>query len=115
MSNKNSLTSVKPEITLDVNDKLFFALARRDTNTLSYVYALVINRQGGSYPADMKTEISSFKTPAHADMYLESAQLAMELQKTGILKQLHELFTGVFEPQINAFNKMAADFKTRQK
>lgn len=112
---EKNLTTVKPAITLDATDKLFFALARRDTNTLSYVYALVINKEGASYPANIKTEISTFKTPARANMYFETAQLAMELQKSGMLKQLHELFNGVFEPQINAFNKMASEFKTRTK
>ena len=112
---EKTLTTVKPAITLNATDKLFFALARRDTDTLSYVYALVINKEGASYPADIKTEISTFKTPARANMYFETAQLAMELQKNGLLKQLHELFNGVFEPQIKEFNKMAANFKTRTK
>ncbi|MBR2285878.1 MAG: hypothetical protein IJ866_00215 [Alphaproteobacteria bacterium] len=104
-----------PALTMNINDKLFFALARRDTDTLSYVYSLVINREQGSYPAEMKTEISAFKDTASANLYYETATLVMEQQQSGILNKIHELFRGMFESQITAFNKSASGFKTRTK
>ena len=113
--------SVKPEITMNTTDKLFFALARRDVDTKSYVYALVINNSNvgkdaaPSYPAETKTEISAFRSASRADMYYETAKLVMEQQQTGVLKQLYDTFRNWFEPQISAFNKMAADFKTKTK
>jgi len=110
-----------PVFTMNTTDKLFFALARRDNETLSYVYALVINdlnagkHAAPSYSMDMRTEISVFKNAIHADIYYETAKLVMEQQKTGGQKRLIETFRDVFETQISAFNKMAANFKTRQK
>ena len=110
-----------PAFTMNTTDKLFFALARRDNEKLSYVYALVINNQNAGtnnapiYPLEMRTEISAFKDVANADMYYETARLVMEQQKTGPQKKLLDAFIGVCETQIAAFNKMAANFKTRTK
>lgn len=121
MAEKNKKENITPILTLNTTDKLFFALARRDVDTKSYVYALVINNSNAgkdaspSYPAEPKTEISVFRSALRADAYYETAKLVMEQQQTGVLKQLHEAFSDWFEPQISAFNKMAADFKTKTK
>ena len=112
---------IQPDFTLNTTDKLFFALARRDVDTKSYVYALVINNANKdksllpSYSMDIKTEISSFRSVSRADAYYETAKLIMEQQVNGNLGKLHELFRGLFESQIAAFFKMAADFKTKTK
>lgn len=121
MTDTNKKENITPMLTMNTTDKLFFALARRDTDTLSYVYALVINNSNvgkdaaPSYPAETKTEISAFRSAVRADAYYETAKLVMEQQKTGILKQLYDAFSDWFEPQISAFNKTAADFKTKTK
>ena len=113
--------NITPMLTMNTTDKLFFALARRDTDTLSYVYALVINNSNAgksalpAYPAEPKTEISVFRSTLRADAYYETAKLVMEQQQTGALQQLYETFRNWFEPQISAFNKTAADFKTKTK
>ena len=121
MAETNKKGNITPMLTLNTTDKLFLALARRDVDTKSYVYALVINNSNvgkdaaPSYPAETKTEISAFRSALRADAYYETAKLVMEQQKTGILKQLYDAFHDWFEPQISAFNKMAADFKTKTK
>ena len=118
---KNIDLNKMPAITMNTTDKLFFALARRDTETLSYVYALVINNlnaeRGGTpeYPMDIKTEISAFKNVENANMYFETATLVMQSQKTGILKKLYDTFGDVFKKNITDFNQMVAGFKTRTK
>jgi len=110
-----------PMLTLNTTDKLFFALARRDVDALSYVYALVINNSNKnsgaapSYPMNLETEISAFKTPERANVYYETAKLIMEHQKYGALSQVYDMFTGVFQDNIATFNKMALDFKIKTK
>ena len=121
MPETNKKPNITPDVTMNTTDKLFFALARRDIDTKSYVYALVINNANKdkslspSYPMDLKTEISSFRSVSRANAYYETAQLIMEQQVNGTLGQIHELFRGMFEPQIAQFFKMAADFKTKTK
>ena len=121
MEKSDKKAGVRPVLTMNTDDKLFFALARRDVDTKSYVYALVINNSNAgkdavpSYPAEMKTEISAFRTASRADLYYETAQLIKEQQQTGRLKQLYDMFKDFFQPQIQEFVKMAADFKTRTK
>jgi len=122
MNNDENMHSKEtPAFTMNTTDKLFFALARRDNATLSYVYALVINNAnagtnlGPTYPADMRTEISTFRSPINATIYYETAKLVMEQQQNGPQKKMMDMFHNLFESQISAFDKMAANFKTRQK
>ncbi|MBO7642592.1 MAG: hypothetical protein J6S74_00440 [Alphaproteobacteria bacterium] len=110
-----------PMLTLNTTDKLFFALARRDVDTLSYVYALVINNSNKnsgaapSYPMNLETEISAFKTSERANVYYETAKLVMEHQKYGTLGQVYDMFNGLFKDDIEKFNKMATGFQTKTK
>ena len=104
-----------PAFTMNTTDKLFFALARRDVDTLSYVYALVVNKADNGYPVEMQTEISAFKNAQRANIYYETAKLVMEQQKTGILKQLHDTYSRLFDSQITAFNTMASSFQIKTK
>lgn len=102
-----------PAFSMNTTDKLFFALARRDVDALSYVYTLVVNKVDNGYPIEMLTEISTFKNVQCANIYYETAKLIMEQQKTGILKQLHDTYSKLFVAQISAFNTMAASFQTK--
>jgi len=113
-----------PALTMNTTDKLFFALARRDTETLSYVYALVINNMHAGTkttpeysPMDTRVEISVFKNVAKANMYFETATLIMEQQQNGVIKGLYEALRNweFVKNHIDSFNKMTSNFKTRTK
>ena len=97
-----------PELTLNMTDKVYLALARRSADMYSYVYALVLknaNKPGErpTYPMMPETEVSVFTNPKKADIYYNAASQVMEIQKK-TMKQFYDVVVDWCSDNIARFN-----------
>lgn len=79
MSNVN-----KPVLTLNMDEKIYLAVVKKDLDKLSFVYTLACLKQNNtpnSYNAFATQEIHTFKSKTYANVYYETISQAVEFNE----------------------------------
>ena len=79
MSNAN-----KPVLTLNMDEKIYLAVAKRDLDKLAFVYTLAClkqNKNSNYYNAFPTQEIHTFKSETSANVYYETILQMVELNE----------------------------------
>ena len=79
MSNAN-----KPVFTLNMDEKIYLAVAKKDLDKLSFVYTLAClkqNKTPNSYNVFATQEIHTFKSKTYANVYYETISQAVEFNE----------------------------------
>ncbi len=80
----------KPNLTLNMDDKIYLAVAKRDLEKLSFVYTLAclkVNKMANSYNAVPSREIHSFKDKESAQLYHDTIEQIVDINTNDETKQ----------------------------
>ena len=86
MSNAN-----KPVLTLDMDEKIYLAVAKRDLDKLAFVYTLACLKQNkniNNYNLFPTQEIHTFKSKTSANVYYETIAQIVEFHENDKTKKL---------------------------
>lgn len=86
MSNAN-----KPVLTLNMDEKVYLAVAKRDLDKLAFVYTLAClkqNKNSNSYNVFPTQEIHTFKSKTSANVYYETIAQMVELNDNDKTKKI---------------------------
>ncbi len=84
MSNAN-----KPVLTLDMDEKFYLAVAKRDLDKLAFVYTLAcLKQKPNSYNLFPTQEIHTFKSKSSANIYYETIAQMVEFNENDKTKKL---------------------------
>ena len=80
----------KPNLTLNMDDKIYLAVAKRDLDKLSFVYTLACLRadnRTNSYNLTPTREIHTFKNKESAQLYHDTIEQIVEVNSNDETKQ----------------------------
>ena len=70
----------KPDLTLNMDAKIYLAVAKQHTDKLAFVYTLACHKsRGNMYSLQPTREIHTFKDKETADLYYETINQIVEL------------------------------------
>lgn len=101
----------KPNLTLNMNDKIYLAVAKNFTEKFAYVYTLacVYNKKQNNYDMGATPQIHTFKDKSVAHMYHDTIeQLVIMNENFKDYKILFDFNQGLlerFRQQTNEYNK----------
>lgn len=85
MTNSN-----KPNLTLNMDDKIYLAVVKRDLDKLSFVYTLAclkVNKMANSYNMIPSREIHTFKNKESAQLYHDTIEQIVDINASDETKQ----------------------------
>lgn len=84
------MSANKPVLTLNMDEKIYLAVAKRDLDKLSFVYTLACLRAGkdlNSYNVFSTPEIHTFKSKTSADVYYKTIAQIIEVNENDKTKK----------------------------
>ena len=80
----------KPNLTLNMDDKIYLAVAKKDADKLAFVYTLAClkaNKMSNSYNLVPSREIHTFKNKESANLYYETIDEIVNVNANDETKQ----------------------------
>ena len=98
----------KPNLTLSMDDKIYLAVSKNESEKLAFVYTLACHqtgRAGNTYEMTAKREIHTFKNHESAQLYHDTIERVIEVNANN----------KSFEPLFSFNEKLIEDFMEHTK
>lgn len=96
--------TIKTKIHINLNDRLYLALARKDvSDKLIYVYTLGCRGQDGRFYLVPDTDIATFTNTKNAELYVNTISNVMHAQSVW---PIYSMFRNALKAELEIFNKM---------
>ena len=93
----------RPNLTLNMDDKIYLAVSKHDADKLSFVYTLAClktDRMSNSYNMDATREIHSFRNRDFAQLYHDTIEQIIEVNAN---TPSYDMFFSLNDKQIEKF------------
>ena len=104
MADIKKVNENKPVLTLNMDDKIYLAVAKNDLDKLSFVYTLAClkpNKVGRTYDLIATREIYTFKNPEAAKIYYDTIEQIVEFN---FASETHKILFETNKNLIESFN-----------
>ena len=106
-----SAETKKPDLTLSMDDKIYLAVAYKQSDGMGFIYMLICNRVDKSrYALFPETQIMTFKNATDAKIYYQTLLQIQEFQDT---QEICRKFKKTNEPEIQKFLSAKETTKNR--
>jgi len=85
------MSANKPVLTLNMDDKIYLAVAKRDLDKLAFVYTLAClksDKNANNYSTLATSEIHAFRNKTSADIYYKSISQLVEINEKDKTKKI---------------------------
>lgn len=106
-----SAKTKKPDLTLSMDDKIYLAVAYKQSDGMGFIYMLICNRVDKSrYALFPEAQIMTFENAADAKIYYQTLLQIQEFQDT---QEIHKKFKKANEAEIQKFLSGKETIKNR--